>query len=116
MGYSIHDWFKDEALPVLLSAIEKIKTNEDDVSEYDIFMQALSQIFEKDNFNNTRKEDFKNSLVLAMSKEEGHDIFSSMKSYFNYLVCDEDKEILSLEYKSRCDKIRCEYNALEVLD
>jgi hypothetical protein len=114
MGYSIDDWFKEKALPVFTKAFQNMKEKDFDEfngSEYDIFMQALQEILDNEDFS-TRKEQFERELFFAVLKDK-KELIEALKTCFENLTSDDDKQLLVVEYQSGSDKVRCDFRVFD---
>ena len=110
MGYSIHDWFDDNAVPNLKSIIKKIEETENDITStfscYEIFMSEFKKILEN---GNCKFETFKCELLkLILGEDEIHLL---METCFNSLNnFDDSAQIISLKYKVNNAEISCKFN------
>lgn len=119
MSYSIDDWFEEKFLPEfskLFKEIEKFqKDNINDVNSetsYDIFIKFFENFFSSKEYG--RKNDFVSKILkILLNEEDKTGIHSSIRNCFEHLTnSDEEKELISLEYRDGFDKIKCEFNKL----
>jgi hypothetical protein len=111
MAYTVHDWFSEKAYPILEAAFEKIKSKEFDeniVSEFDIFVQALKEVVDLD--DEYRKQEFEKEILKIVVGHEQFDFLRCLKKCFNYLSIDDDKELLFVKYRDGSSKICCDYD------
>jgi len=115
MGYSIHDWFEEKALPLLTTCLERINENKNNVEElddspssYELFIQTMKMIFEDDTFE-YRKHQFA-SVLLDTILGDDVDTYSKIKRCFDMLFGDEDKHLNQLIYVEGRNVVTCEFD------
>jgi hypothetical protein len=113
MGYSIHDWFEEKALPLLTTCIERIKEQnneelDDNPSSYELFIQTMKMILEEDSSYEYRKHQFTAELlnVILGDNKETH---SKLKTCFDMLTGDEDRQLDQIVYKEGRHVITCDF-------
>lgn len=116
MGYSIDEWFCDNALPALKKTMERIEENEsrqeEDLTEpyktsYDIFMEEMRNLAGR--YSDPYEDRFR-LMLLGLILEEHTDLHEKIKTLFNLIA--EEREIVELVYRDNYNLIRCEYNKL----
>ena len=101
MGYSVHEWFEDQLVPILKKVIDQSERNKDsldeeDISSYDAFISGLRRVLQ------SREDRRFVSVVLDIllnSNEEKYDLDDYIKEFFYRHTQENDITLSKVEYR-----------------